>query len=53
MLIGLLPACEGVRIPETGVTNSCELPGGVLGIELASYGKAANALNHGAISFPL
>jgi len=28
MLIGLLPACEGVRIPETGVTNSCELPCG-------------------------
>ena len=42
--------CDGVRAPETGVTDSCELPCGCWELDPGPSGRAVSALNHRAIS---
>jgi len=42
--------CEGIRSSGIGITDSCEPPCGMLGMEPGSSGRAASALNHWAIS---
>lgn len=41
---------EGIRSPETGITDSCELPWGFWEPNPGSSGRAASTFNHGVIS---